>query len=181
MAECSKKEKIEYLKGNITSYPNFPKPGILFRDIFALLKNPTAFRILKELVVEYAKSISPKIEIVVGLESRGFLFGPLIALDLEIPFVPIRKKGKLPGKLESIEYTLEYGKEIFEIQADQITTDQRVLIVDDLLATGGSLAAACQLIEKSGAKVSCCLAIMELVDLKGRDKINAPIHTLVKY
>lgn len=133
MAECSKKEKIEYLKGNITSYPNFPKPGILFRyvyikiitiiknfnlifiptnfrDIFALLKNPTAFRILKELVVEYAKSISPKIEIVVGLESRGFLFGPLIALDLEIPFVPIRKKGKLPGKLESIEYTLEYGK-----------------------------------------------------------------------
>lgn len=124
----------------------------------------------------------PNIDVVVGLEARGFLFGFQIAADLGLPFVPIRKKGKLPGELYSQEYALEYGTDQFEIQKNAIKPGQKVLIVDDLLATGGTMEAACLLIAKCGAEVSDCLAVIELVQLNGRDKLKASrVHSFIKY
>jgi len=172
---------LEELKRNIKSYPDFPQPGIIFRDIFSLLGNPKVAKILRLLLTEYVKKHFSGAQIIVGLESRGFLFGSTLALDLELPFVPIRKKGKLPGELVSISYGLEYGTDTFEIQKDSIQAQQKVLIVDDLLATGGSLDAAVKLIEKVGGQVIGSLVVMELVDLKGRDKISQPIQSLLQF
>ncbi|XP_050310574.1 adenine phosphoribosyltransferase isoform X3 [Anthonomus grandis grandis] len=180
-SNLSDAEKLEVIKNAVRSYPDFPKKGILFRDVFSVLSNPPIHTLLKEQLVNAARNIQPPIECVVGLDARGFLFGPIIALDLNIPFVPIRKKGKLPGKIRSYKYALEYGEDTVEIQEDQIKQGQRVLIVDDLLATGGTLKAACELVTQVGGTLAQSLVVMELVDLKGREKLPGEVVTLIQY
>lgn len=121
-------------------------------------------------------------DVVCGLEARGFLFGFQIAADLGVAFVPVRKKGKLPGELYSVEYALEYGTDKFEIQKNSIKAGQKVLIVDDLLATGGTMDAACRLIEKCGGQVAECLVVIELTGLKGREKLQGvQVHSFIQY
>ncbi|XP_037933916.1 adenine phosphoribosyltransferase-like [Teleopsis dalmanni] len=177
----TEKEKIEYIKSRIGSYPDFPKKGIIFRDIFSALTDGKVCQYLKEIVVDYIKRCHPEVELIVGLESRGFLFNMMIAAELGIGCAPVRKKGKLPGELVSVEYTLEYGTDVFEMQTTAIQKCQKVLIIDDLLATGGSLDAAIQLVQKAGGEVVACVVILELVDLNGRKKLNTDVHSFIEY
>lgn len=145
-----------------------------------MLADAEAFATLKDLLIEHAKTCE-NLSCVVGLESRGFLFGTIIASELNIPFVPIRKKGKLPGKLKSIEYKLEYGEDVFEVQIESLVGSMNVLIVDDLLATGGSLKAAVNLLKQCNANVLECFVVMELSELEGRDNLSVPVHSLLKF
>ncbi|KAG0712122.1 Adenine phosphoribosyltransferase [Chionoecetes opilio] len=173
--------RVKRITETITAHPDFPKPGILFRDIFSVLAEPSVFRDLTDVLTERARAARPAPDVVVGLESRGFLFGTPLALALKIPFVPVRKKGKLPGELKQVSFTLEYGSDVFEAQVGNIKAGQKVLIVDDLLATGGSMKAACDLVTSMGATVSLCLVCIELGDLKGKEKLRHPFDTIVKY
>uniref|UniRef100_A0A1B6FE53 Adenine phosphoribosyltransferase n=1 Tax=Cuerna arida TaxID=1464854 RepID=A0A1B6FE53_9HEMI len=172
-------DKIDLVKKHIQRYPDFPKPGILFLDIFSVLRSSAAFHALQELFISHMRKLGG-VDVIAGLESRGFLFGPSLALELGLPFVPIRKKGKLPGKVNQVAFTLEYGIDAFEIQTESILPSQKVVLLDDLLATGGSLAASCQLITQLGAQVVECLVVIELTDLKGRDKIPAPVYSFIQ-
>ncbi|XP_059156625.1 adenine phosphoribosyltransferase-like [Physella acuta] len=172
-------EKLENVRKALTDFPDFPKPGIVFKDIFPILRNPSVFRDLNELILQAVREVCPDVQCVVGLDSRGFLFGPILALELNIPFVPARKKGKLPGELEQVTYMLEYGTDCLEIQKSSINKGQKVLIIDDLLATGGTLKAACELVEKIGGEVVHCLVVVELVALQGRQKVSKPIKSLI--
>ncbi|XP_043279791.1 adenine phosphoribosyltransferase [Venturia canescens] len=174
-----KSKKLQVVREAVQTYHNFPKDGILFRDVFGIFQNVIAMRALKDLLVEHTLLL--QVDKIVGLDSRGFLIGPLISVELGKPFLPIRKKGKLPGYVVQKSYTLEYGEEIFEIQADNIDRGTRILIVDDLLATGGSMGAAIELLENCGAEIVECLVVMELSSLKGRHKIGVPVHSLIQY
>ena len=167
------------LKHYIKDVPDFPKPGIMFRDISPLLQNPDMFQSVVKLIADEWRG---KIDVVVALDARGFLFGAPIALTLGVPFVPVRKKGKLPGETVSYTYDLEYGQDTVEIQKNALTEHARVLVVDDLLATGGTARAACELVKKIGAIVSGCTFVIELTALGGREKLPAvPIQSLVTY
>ncbi|XP_053987063.1 adenine phosphoribosyltransferase [Hylaeus anthracinus] len=174
-----KNEKIQLLRNAIKAYPDFPTPGVVFRDIFSVFSNMIALRAMKDLIVEHVLFL--EVDLIVGLDSRGFLFGPMISMELGKPFLPIRKKGKLPGNVVEKSFTLEYGKATFEIQSDNIKKGTRVLIVDDLLATGGSMAAALELLQTLGCEVVECLVIIEITGLKGREKLNVPVHSFVQY
>lgn len=168
------------LKRVIRTVPNWPKPGVMFRDITTLLENPPAFDYCIQKFVE--KYHDQNIAKIVGIESRGFIFGAALARELGLPFVLARKKGKLPSETVSHEYQLEYGTDTIEIHKDAISLGENVLIIDDLLATGGTLSAACQLVEKLGAVVSGCAVVIDLPDLKGRDKlIGYDIFSLVEF
>lgn len=152
------------------------------RDIFTALLDGKVCTAIRDLLVERVKNSPHQIDAIVGLDARGFLFGFTISAELGIPFVPIRKRGKLPGKCKSFEYKLEYGTDVFEMQENSIRPNQHVIIVDDLLATGGSLNAACRLISECGANVAEIIVIMELKSLEGRKKIpNENIHALIAY
>jgi adenine phosphoribosyltransferase len=170
----------EDLKKYIRNVKDFPKPGIVFRDITTLLKDPAVLRnTLKQL---YQCSKDLKINKVCGIEARGFMFGSMLAEKLNVGFVPIRKPGKLPGKTEKEVYELEYGTDAVEIHLDAISKGDRVLLHDDLLATGGTAAAAASLIEKLGGKVVQISFIIELSFLKGRDKLKKyDVRSLVTY
>ncbi|EFN76926.1 adenine phosphoribosyltransferase [Harpegnathos saltator] len=174
-----KNEKLQLLRNAIRTYPDFPEPGILFRDIFGVFQNIAALRAMRDLIVEHILFL--EIDLVIGLDSRGFLFGPMICMELGKPFLPIRKQGKLPGKVMKQDYTLEYGKATFELQTEFIKNGTRALIVDDLLATGGTMAAAVQLLKSVGADVVECLVIIELTTLKGRNKVGVPVYSFVQY
>ncbi|XP_012234044.2 adenine phosphoribosyltransferase [Linepithema humile] len=174
-----KNSKLQILRNAINSYPDFPEPGINFRDIFGVFRNIAALKALKDLITEHISFL--EVDLVVGLDSRGFLFGPMICMELDKPFLPIRKKGKLPGKVTQQKYMLEYGEATFEFQTDFVSEGAKVLIVDDLLATGGSMAAAVKLMKSAGADVIECLVIMELSLLKGRDKLEVPVHSFIQY
>ncbi|NXI28257.1 APT phosphoribosyltransferase, partial [Sterrhoptilus dennistouni] len=153
-------------------------------DISPLLKDPVAFRTLIDLLEDHVRASFPKIDFIAGecLDSRGFLIGPPLAQRLGIGFVPVRKKGKLPGPTESISYSLEYGKAELEIQSDAVEPGQKVVIVDDLLATGGTMRAACELLERLKAEILECLVIIELKALKGSEKLNSiPFYSLLQY
>lgn len=146
-----------------------------------MLDGPTCVA-LKELLINYVKKNHPSIDAVVGLDARGFLFSFTIASELSIGCIPVRKKGKLPGETHKVEYVLEYGTDVFELQCGAIKKDQRVLIVDDLLATGGSLKAASELVQKAGGIVDGCLVVMELTALNGRTKLEGtPVHAFIQY
>lgn len=164
----------------ITTIPNFPKEGIMFRDITTVLSDAEGLQLaINELADRVEKY---NVDVVCGLESRGFIFGAPIAYKLNKPFVLIRKKGKLPRKTINCEYTLEYGTAAIEIQVDDIKPGQKVVIIDDLIATGGTLKASINLIEKLGAKVEALVALIELVDLKGREVLKGyNIEYLVEY
>jgi adenine phosphoribosyltransferase len=153
----------------IRSIPNFPRFGVRFRDITPLLSDPDAFRYVCEQFVHFARDHSA--EVVVGIESRGFLFAAPIALHLGLPFIPIRKAGKLPWTTYSIEYQLEYGTGQLDIHRDALQSGQRAIVVDDLLATGGTARAAARLVEKLGGVVAGLCFVVELSDLKGRNNI----------
>jgi len=169
-------ELTEYIR----DIPDFPKKGILFRDITPLLGNKSA---LAEAIDELASPfIDSGIEYVAAVEARGFIFGSAIAKSLNAGFVPIRKTGKLPHKTDSVTYDLEYGTDTVEVHSDSIKPGAKVLMVDDLLATGGTMAAACKLMEKLNAQIAGIAFLIELTDLKGRDKLtDYNIHTVISY
>ena len=154
----------------IISVPDFPKPGILFRDITGILGNADALKLTMDSLYKVIEKI--EFDVVAGLEARGFLFGMSVAERFHKPFVPVRKKGKLPRETVGVTYDLEYGSACIEIHKDAIKPGNRVVLIDDLLATGGTARAAIQLIEKVGGKVECCAFIIELLDLKGRDVLS---------
>lgn len=168
------------LASTIRSVPNFPIEGILFYDITTLLKNPVALQeTIDQLTAEYQNK---KIDVVVGMESRGFIFGMPLAYQLGVGFVPIRKPGKLPAKKLSESYSLEYGINTLEIHVDGIEAGQHVLIVDDLLATGGTAKASCNLVEKLGGKVVGLAFVIELSFLNGRKKLaDYEVFSLLQY
>lgn len=137
---------------------------------------------LKDILFDYTKRTCQCADVIVGLDARGFLFGFMLAAELNIPFVPIRKKGKLPGPCLSYEYKLEYGSDIFEVQANAIKPEQQVIIVDDLLASGGTLEAACHLVEQTGGVVHKIIVIMEFLSLNGRSRINGKdVYSFIQY
>ena len=164
----------------IKSIPDFPKPGIVFRDITGVLEDADGLKITLETLYSVLEKI--EFDVVAGLEARGFLFGIPIAEHFHKPFVAVRKKGKLPRETVSIDYNLEYGQATVEIHKDSIKPGQKTIIVDDLLATGGTAKAAATLIERLGGKVELCAFVIELFDLKGREKLQGyRVESLVKF
>jgi adenine phosphoribosyltransferase len=167
------------LRDFIRNVSDFPKPGINFKDISPLLANGEAF---SECTSELSVHMPADIDAIVGIESRGFLFGAALAQLTGIGFVPIRKPGKLPADTHAIEYELEYGTDVLEIHRDALSQGHRVVIVDDLLATGGTAAATIQLVEQLGAEVAACLFVIELDFLNGKEKLgNTPRFSLLHY
>ena len=168
------------LEKHIRSIPDWPKPGILFRDITPLLADPKAFAAAVDaLCTGFTEA---DIDYIAAVEARGFIFGAAVARKLNAGFVPIRKKGKLPFNTQSITYDLEYGTDTLEVHIDAVENEAKVLMVDDLLATGGTMAAACKLIEKIGGKILGISFLIELNDLAGRDKLSGyKIKTAIFY
>ena len=167
------------LRDYIRNIPDFPKPGINFKDISPLLADGEAFSACTS---ELAVHMPDDIDAIVGIESRGFLFGAALAQQTGVGFVPIRKPGKLPADTHAIEYELEYGTGILEIHRDALSAGHKVIVIDDLLATGGSAAATIALIEKLGAKVEACLFVIELDFLAGRKRLSPiPVHSILHY
>ncbi len=168
------------LKNKIRDIPDFPKPGIIFKDITPLVKDPVALRLcIHQLIHPF---LEREITAVAGMEARGFIFGSLVAWELAIPFVPLRKPGKLPYEVQSVSYDLEYGSATLEAHIDSFEENDRILVVDDLLATGGTAKASCELVEKLGAKVEACAFVIELDFLKGREKLKEyELHSLLHY
>jgi adenine phosphoribosyltransferase len=171
---------VEELKRLIREVPDFPKPGILFYDITTLLKDPVGLhRAVDALANHY---VGRKIDRVVGIEARGFIFAPMVAYRLNAGFVPVRKPKKLPAKTARAEYDLEYGKDALEIHQDAVSEGEEVLIIDDLLATGGTAAAVARLVGSLGGRVAGIGFLIELEFLKGRDKLGQyEIHSVLKY
>ena len=167
------------LKDHIRSIPDFPKPGILFYDISTLLAHPKAWHATIEQMAERVKKHKP--DVLAGIESRGFLLAAPLALALGTGFVMLRKQGKLPGITVRHTYALEYGTDTIEIQADAIDKGKRVVLVDDLLATGGTMAAAIKLLEQVGAHVPAAACIIELTFLEGRKRLKPPVEALLSY
>lgn len=177
---------VEYIKSFLTLYQDFPKKGVVFCDIFPLFRNPLAFEALVTHIVHHLvsdvipNSPDKKIDVIVALDSRGFLLGPVVALRLGAAFVPVRKRGKLPGECERAAFEKEYGTDEFEMQAGAIVPGQTVVIVDDIIATGGSAAAAGDLVTKQGGKLLKNIFIAEVTSLKGKDKLNTPTYSIVQ-
>jgi len=171
---------MDRLRDKIRTIPDFPEPGILYRDITPLVRDPYMLRLAVHQLVH--PFIGEKLTAVVGMEARGFIFGSLVAWDLGIGFVPLRKPGKLPHDVHSVSYDLEYGSASLEIHIDALNDKDRVLVIDDVLATGGTAAASCQLIQKLGAEVAACAFVVELDALGGRKKLSDyRVHSLLHY
>jgi adenine phosphoribosyltransferase len=158
------------LKETIRSLPDWPIKGVIFRDLTTLMQNPDAFRESCDILFERYKDM--KIDKIVGIDARGFVFGAVLAYKLGIGFIPVRKKGKLPYKTFQETYSLEYGEDILEIHEDAIETGEKVVIVDDLIATGGTIGATIKLVNKAGGNIIECAFIVELPDLNGREQIG---------
>jgi adenine phosphoribosyltransferase len=170
------------LKSLIRDIPDFPKPGILFRDITTLLRDPQGLRYTIDLFTQKILDAGLKADYVIGMESRGFMFGTPLAYQLGAGFIPVRKPGKLPAAVHSIEYELEYGTDCLEVHQDALHPQSRVLIVDDLIATGGTAGATAKLVEKIGCELVGFGFIIELRDLQGRKNLpDVPIVSLVEY
>ena len=170
----------DLLKSKIRSVPDFPKPGILFYDITTLLRDREGLRLALDAMA--APYVSTAVDLVVGMESRGFIFGAALADRLGAGFVPVRKLGKLPASTVKVTYDLEYGSDSLEVHADAITPGQRVLIVDDLLATGGTARATIDLVSGLGAHVIACAFLVELAFLQGRARLGStPTHSVLHY
>ena len=164
----------------IRDIPDFPKPGILFKDITPLLANPDALRHAIDLMAEHYQNRT--VDAVAAVEARGFLFAAPLALALHKPLIPLRKPGKLPYETHSLRYDLEYGSAELHVHTDALIQGARVLLVDDLLATGGTMAAGCKLVEKAGGKIVGCVFLVELTFLEGRVKLNPhEVFSLIRY
>ncbi|KAL8226943.1 hypothetical protein R6Q57_016775 [Mikania cordata] len=173
--------RITGIKSAIRVIPNFPKPGIMFQDITTLLLDPKAFKNTVDFFVERYKH--ENISVVAGIEARGFIFGPSIALAIGAKFVPLRKPNKLPGEVISEKYILEYGSDCLEMHVGAVEFEDRALIIDDLIATGGTLCAAMNLLERAGAEVVECACVIEVPELKGRERLRSrgkPLYVLVE-
>ncbi len=171
---------MERLKAHIRNIPDFPNPGIQFKDITPLVKNPAILRLaIHQLIHPF---LGEEITAVVGMEARGFIFGSLAAWEMGVSFIPLRKPGKLPYDIQSISYDLEYGSASLEVHTDALDSNDRVLLIDDLIATGGTAVASCQLIEKLGAEIFACAFVVELDELNGRELLSEyRIHSLIHY
>lgn len=167
------------LKDHIRTIPDFPKPGILFYDISTLLAHADAWQVTMDRLAEVVMAHEP--DLLAGIESRGFLVAAPLALKLGLGFIMVRKQGKLPGDTLPYTYDLEYGTDTIEIQADAVEPGQRVVLLDDLLATGGTMAAASRLLAQSGAEVKGAACLIELAFLNGRARLDIPVTTLVSY
>lgn len=172
-------DAIEKVKSLIAEYPDYPKPGILFRDISPLLLDPSGLALSIELLANPFRG--KHIDVVVGAESRGFIFGTAVACCLSAGFALVRKPGKLPGKTIKRSYGLEYGQDSLEMRQGSIQKGQRVLVVDDVLATGGTLEACCKMVQELGGNIVSGAVLIELSDLKARDRISHPIHSVIQY
>ena len=171
---------MKHIEDYIIAVPDFPKPGVLFRDITGILSDPDGLKLTLDAFYRTLENVD--FDVVVGLEARGFLFGVPIAEHFHKPFVPERKKGKLPRETVEITYNLEYGTACMEVHKDAIKPGQRVVIVDDLLATGGTAKAAAHLVEKMGGKVECFAFVIELAGLKGREVLDGyRVESLTKF
>jgi adenine phosphoribosyltransferase len=170
----------EFIKSRIRTIPDFPKPGIMFRDLTTLFRDREAMN--KVMDILYKRYNEEGITVIAGIESRGFILGGMLAERLDCAFVPIRKKGKLPAEKISEEYSLEYGTDAVEIHKDAIRKGERVLLVDDLIATGGTAMASCNLIEKLGGEVFECAFIVGLPECRGREKLSKyPVFDIVEF
>ena len=167
------------LKAAVRTIPDYPKPGILFYDISTLLRHPDAWQVAMGRLSNCVRGYQP--HLLAGVESRGFLLAAPLALKLGCGFVMLRKRGKLPGATRGLDYALEYGADRIEIQADAVAPGQRVVVVDDLLATGGTMAAGIALLRQAGAVVPAAAAMIELTFLGGRARLDVPCETLLRY
>ncbi|MEA5471981.1 adenine phosphoribosyltransferase [Spirulina sp. 06S082] len=166
----------------IRNIPDFPKPGILFRDITTLLKHPEGLRHTADTLSKRCQEMGLEPDYVLGMESRGFIFAPLLAYQLKAGFIPVRKPGKLPGAVYSVEYELEYGTDCLEMHQDAVEEGKRVIVVDDLIATGGTAKATADLVEQCGGHLEGFVFLIELMDLGGRKKLpDVPIVSLIEY
>lgn len=174
----------EYLKSHIRTVPNWPTPGVQFRDITPLLQDPKVFRVMIDAFVHRYMDVQCRPDLVAGIDARGFILGAVIAYELNIGFVPIRKKGKLPFDTVEESYALEYGSATVEIHTDAVKAGQKVLLVDDLIATGGTMIAGAKLVQRLGAQVIEAVAIVDLPELGGSKKIakeGLPVFTLMDF
>jgi adenine phosphoribosyltransferase len=172
----------EYIRNTIRSVPDWPRPGITFRDITPVLQDPRAFRVLIDMFVY--RYMRHRLDLVAGVDARGFILGAVVAYELNLGFVPVRKKGKLPFKTLAEEYTLEYGNATVEMHTDSVRPGQRVLLIDDLVATGGTMVAAAKLLQRLGANVVEAAAIIDLPDLGGSKAVKAtglPLYTVCSF
>ena len=170
----------ERLRRAVRDIPDFPKAGILFRDITTLLLDPEAHRLAVKALADPFRDDSP--DQVMGIESRGFIFGNALALELGVGFILARKPGKLPASTMSVSYDLEYGSDSLEVHKDAIQPGSRVLVVDDLIATGGTAQGACELVELLGGHVAAAVFLIELTDLNGRGRLgDRPVHSILRY
>ncbi len=168
------------LKKTIRSIPGWPIEGVIFRDLTTLMQDPAAFKESCDIFHNRYKDMN--IDKIVGIDARGFVFGAVLAYHLNIGFVPVRKKGKLPHKTISESYSLEYGEDVLEIHEDALEKGERVIIIDDLIATGGTVGATAKLVEKLGAEIIECAFVIELPDLKGKEQIkNHKIFSIIEF
>jgi len=168
------------LKAKIRDIPNFPKEGIIFKDITPLVKDPAVLRLAVHQLIQ--PFLGSNINVVAGMEARGFIFGSLAAWEMGLPFVPLRKPGKLPYDVQSVSYNLEYGSATLEAHIDAFEQGDKVLLIDDLLATGGTAKASCELVEKLGASVEALAFVVELDFLNGREQLeNYCVHSLLHF
>ena len=180
IVNVKKTVKKSELKNHIRDIPDFPKEGIIFKDITTLLKDPAAFK--KSIDVLAKKFKNEDIAVVVGVEARGFIFGAALAYKLGAGFIPVRKKGKLPSKTRSVKYELEYGEDVLEMHKDAFEPNTRVLIVDDLLATGGTIKAVSDLVKAEKGIIAGVAFLVELKFLKGINKLkDLPVYSVIKY
>lgn len=173
----NREEKLKLINDSVKIYHDFPKRGVAFRDIFPIFQNIVALQAMKDLLVEHVSSL--EVDLIVALDSRGFLLGSIICAEIGKPFVPIRKKGKLPGKVIQESYTLEYGEATLELQTESITKGSRVLIVDDVLVTGGTMGAAIKLLKSVEAVIVECLVIIDISEPQVKEKLNIPMYSLL--
>lgn len=170
------------LEDYVRSIPDFPEPGIIFRDVTSILQDADGLRLAIDSIQEELKDVDVDVDVIVGTESRGFIFGVPVAYNLHKPFVPVRKKGKLPCKTISMDYDLEYGSATIEMHQDSIRPGQKVAIIDDLIATGGTVEAAAKMIESLGGQVVKIVFLMELAGLKGRERLKKyDVSSVIRY